>query len=299
MRLVTKPADTTTDDSNPQLMDRARYGVYPPGSSFKLVTATAALRKDPALTTESFVCERLPDGRVGRHLPGWNRPIRDDAADTVPHGTLAMERALIVSCNAYFAQLGLRIGAPALQETAALYEISLSQPESAKRVHDTLPFAAYGQGQVLATPFKMARVAATISDDGAMPQGRWVIDETNRRTDAPKRILDASQAQQLAATMRRVVLEGTGRSLKDIVPAIAGKTGTAEVQDQPSHSWFVGFAPYGPASAVTPAAGAPDADAIERISFAVIVEHGGYGGTAAAPIAGQIVTAAKGLGIIR
>jgi cell division protein FtsW (lipid II flippase) len=278
--------DTTMDDPDARLLDRARYGLYPPGSSFKLVTATAALRKDLALTQQSFTCERLGDGRVGKQLPGWARPIRDDPADKSPHGRLEMERALIVSCNAYFAQLGLRLGAPALQETAALFEISLSQPESARAVRDTLPFAAYGQGQVLATPFKMARVAATLAADGAMPQGRWVIDETNRRTDAPRLVLPPAQARSLARTMRRAVLEGTGRSVKAVEPPIAGKTGTAEVLDAPAHSWFVGFAPFG-------------SGATSRIAFAVLVEHGGYGGAVAAPIAGQIVAAAKDLKIIQ
>jgi cell division protein FtsW (lipid II flippase) len=297
--------DATRDDPDPRLLDRARYGVYPPGSSFKLVTAAAALRKDPALPAHSFTCERLPDGRVGRQLAGWSRPIRDDVADTAPHGRLAMERALIVSCNAYFAQLGLQLGAPALQETAALLEISLGQPESTKQVRDTLPFAAYGQGQVLATPFKMARVAATIAGDGAMPQGRWVIDETNRRADAPRAVLSAAQARQLAAVMRRAVVEGTGRSVKDVEPPIAGKTGTAEVQDDRSHAWFVGFAPYGTAPATVaspaepPAPAGQEAGAVTRVSFAVLVEHGGYGGSVAAPIAGQIVTAARELKIIR
>jgi cell division protein FtsW (lipid II flippase)/cell division protein FtsI/penicillin-binding protein 2 len=288
--------DTTRDDADPRLLDRARYGVYPPGSSFKLVTAAAALRKDPALALQSFTCERLKDGRVGKQLSGWSRPIRDDVADTSPHGRLAMERALIVSCNAYFAQLGLQLGAPALQETAALLEISLGQPESAKQVRDTLPFAAYGQGQVLATPFKMARAVAMVAADGAMPQGRWVIDDTNRRTDGPRAVLSPAQARSLAATMRRVVVEGTGRILKDVVPAIAGKTGTAEVQDALSHAWFIGFAPYG-------GSGSPSADGdtsgARHIAFAVLVEHGGYGGSAAAPIAGQIVAAAQELKIIR
>ncbi|HEX7485921.1 MAG TPA: FtsW/RodA/SpoVE family cell cycle protein [Vicinamibacterales bacterium] len=295
--LAVKPvSDTTTDDPDARLLDRARYGVYPPGSSFKLVTATAALRTDPALAQQSFTCERLPDGRVGKQLPGWARPVRDDAADRSPHGRLDMERGLIVSCNAYFAQLGLRLGAPALQEAAALFEISLGQPESARQVRDTLPFAAYGQGQVLATPFKMARVAATLAADGAMPQGRWVIDETNRRTDPPRPVLAPAQARRLSNTMRRVVLEGTGRIVKDIEPPIAGKTGTAEVQDAPSHAWFVGFAPFGN---VARTAGEHAADPMTRIAFAVLVEHGGYGGTAAAPIGGQIVAAARELKIIQ
>jgi cell division protein FtsI/penicillin-binding protein 2 len=172
---------------------------------------TAALRKDPALDHQTFTCQRLPDGRVGTRIPGWNRPIRDDPADRMPHGVLDLERALVVSCNAYFAQLGLRLGPQALQETAGLFEISLGQPETTRQVRDTLPFAAYGQGQVLATPFKMARVAATMAMGGKMPQGRWVLDESNQRTDAPQPILPASQADLVARTMRRVVLEGTGR----------------------------------------------------------------------------------------
>ena len=143
-----------------------------------------------------------------------------------------MERALVVSCNAYFAQLGLRLGAPALQETAPLFDISLGQPESTQQVRDTLPFAAYGQGQVLATPFKMARVAATIAGGGAMPQGRWVIDETNRRTDAPSPILAAAAGQDASRRiMRGVGRRGHGPEPAAIEPPIAGKTGTAEVQD--------------------------------------------------------------------
>jgi cell division protein FtsW (lipid II flippase)/cell division protein FtsI/penicillin-binding protein 2 len=274
------------EDESDALLDRARYGLYPPGSSFKLVTATAALRKDPSLEHATFTCQRLPDGRIGTQIRGWARPIRDDVQDKMPHGTLDMPRALVVSCNAYFAQLGMRLGAQALIDTAHLFEISLAQPESVKQVRDMLPFSAYGQGQVLASPFKMARVAATIAAGGSMPYGRWVVDDNNRRTDAPRPILSPPLAGLLARTMRQVVTSGTGRSLRDVQPAIAGKTGTAEVKDEASHSWFVGFAPY-------------DAPSGKRIAFAVVVEHGGYGGSVAAPVAGDIVTTAKQLGIIR
>jgi cell division protein FtsI/penicillin-binding protein 2 len=131
----------------------------------------------------------------------------------------------------------------------------------------------------------MARVAATIANGGNAPQGRWVIDETNPRVREPIALLPAPLAQQLAADMRAVVTSGTGRVLNGAVIPIAGKTGTAELAKAPSHAWFIGFAPYG---------GKP----AKQIAFAVLVENGQYGGTAAAPIAGEIVAAARKLGLI-
>jgi cell division protein FtsI/penicillin-binding protein 2 len=274
------------DQPDPVWLDRARYGVYPPGSSFKLVTAAAALRADPALEHATFTCSRLPDGRVGAYIHGWARPIRDDVQDRNPHGTIDMPTALVVSCNAYFAQLGMKLGAQHLIDTAHLFEIPLGRPESLKQVRDLLPFTAYGQGQVLASPFKMARVAATIAAGGAMPAGRWVIDDHNTRTDAPRPILSRPLSDLLSRTLRQVVLSGTGRAVREVQPAIAGKTGTAEVQNGASHSWFVGFAPY-------------DAPPGKRIAFAVLVEHGGYGGAIAAPAAGDLVVDARALGLIK
>ena len=87
--------------------------------------------------------------------------------------------------------------------------------------------------------------------------------------------------------MRDGVLEGTGRALRVHPLRIAGKTGTAEVAGEASHSWFVGFAPYD----------APAAS--RRIAFAVIVENAGYGGSAAARAAGDIVTAAAAAGLVK
>ena len=86
--------------------------------------------------------------------------------------------------------------------------------------------------------------------------------------------------------MRDVVTSGTGRVLATNATPIAGKTGTAEVNNGRAHSWFAGFAPYGDHVA-------------HRIAFAVIVENAGYGSRAAAPIAGDLVTAARDLGLIR
>ena len=116
-------------------LDRARYGLYPPGSTFKVVTAMAALRKDPQLAHKTYECIRLPDGRVGNFIKGSKRPIRDDIQDTAPHGTVDMERGIVVSCNAYFAQLGTYdVGAEPLLDTANLLGIATASPNTAAQL---------------------------------------------------------------------------------------------------------------------------------------------------------------------
>jgi len=264
-------------------LDRARYGQYPPGSTFKLVTAIAALRLDPELRRKKYRCQSLGGGRVGANIAGWNRPIRDDAGDAA-HGSVDMEKGIQVSCNAYFAQLGVNsVGSKALLETAALLDIPAGDIGEVRKM---LPFAAYGQGPVLISPFKMARVAAAIAAGGALPQGRWITGDVNRRTEQPKRILDEEMAQVIARAMRAVVTGGTGnRAMQGLDIAVAGKTGTAQVEEGAPHSWFAGFAPY-------------DAPPANRIAFAVVVEHGGYGSLAAAPVAREVIEAARDLGII-
>jgi peptidoglycan glycosyltransferase len=195
-----------------------------------------------------------------------------------------MAQALTVSCNAYFAQLGAEaVGAETLLDTAKLLEIPAGDLATLRQ---TLPFASYGQGEVVITPFKMARVAAVVANDGEMPQGRWVLDDSNDRNQPPKPVLDSERARFIAAAMRSVVLSGTARrAMANLNVAVAGKTGTAQVDEGQPHAWFAGFAPY-------------DAPPEQRIAFAVVVEHGGYGGQAAAPIARDLVEAAAGLGII-
>ena len=110
---------------------------------------------------------------------------------------------------------------------------------------ETLPFASYGQGPVVITPFKMARVAATIAARGAMPEGRWVMDDSNDRRTAPKQILPEDRAEFIAKAMRAVATEGTAPARDGGVErSVAGKTGTAQVDEGEPHSWFAGFAPY-------------------------------------------------------
>jgi cell division protein FtsW (lipid II flippase) len=265
-------------------LDRARFGLYPPGSTFKVVTAMAALRKDPNLVHKTYECVRLPDGRVGQFIHGSKRPIRDDIQDTEPHGTVDLEKGIVVSCNAFFAQLGTYdVGAEPLWTTANLLGILSATPNTAAELKKSLPQSSYGQGQVLASPFQMARVAATVANGGAMPEGRWITDETNARNAAPQTVLSPELASTLAKFMREVVTQGTGRKAGGTTVPMAGKTGTAELENEPSHAWFIGFAPYGAGT--------------RKIAVSVLVENGVYGGTNAAPAAAEIVNAAVKLGL--
>jgi cell division protein FtsI/penicillin-binding protein 2/cell division protein FtsW (lipid II flippase) len=276
------PAARSAAATPDELLDRARYGLYPPGSTFKLVTAMAALGLDPNLKNRTFFCRRLPDGRAGTVIPGWNRPIKDDIGDH-PHGTLNMERAITVSCNAYFAQLGVYdVGSKALANVAGQFGISTGDPAELRKA---LPFAAYGQGPLLISPFRMALVAATVASHGQIPQGHWVADGVTTQSDS-RQIVPPEQADFIAHAMRLVVTDGTARhALAGSEISFAGKTGTAQLDTGAPHSWFAGFAPY-------------EGDGAKRLAFAVLVEHGGYGARVAAPIAREVMEAAKQLGIL-
>jgi cell division protein FtsW (lipid II flippase) len=275
------------EEHRSELTDRARYGIYPPGSTFKLVTAMTALRQDPGIARKTYLCQLLPDGRVGAKVRGWGRPIRDDLTVHTPHGTVDMQKGISRSCNAYFAQLAVYdVGHEPLLEMAQKLGISVAQPNTPEQLKDALPQASYGQGQVTATPFQMTRVAATLAAGGRMPEGRWILDESNPRKAEPEPILDEALAKVVTRAMRAVVSEGTAAAyVGGVEPPMAGKTGTAEVQGKPSHSWFVGFAPY-------PARG-------RGLAFGVIVENGGYGGRVAARAAGEMVREAGRLGLIQ
>jgi cell division protein FtsW (lipid II flippase) len=273
------PDQNENDDA---LLDRARYGLYPPGSSFKIVTAIAALRKDPQNANNKYECIRLPDGRTGNFIRGWKHPIQDDVEDKVPHGNISMHTGIVVSCNAYFAQLGTyAVGADALLDTANRMGISVASPATAQALRRELPQASYGQGQVVASPFQMARVAATIAQNGSMPYGRWVTDQNNPRQQGPVPILSPEQSSVIGDAMRDAVTSGTGRKANLADLPLAGKTGTAELEHAHSHAWFIGFAPYGKP---------------RKLAFAVLIENGQYGGTAAAPLAAELMKEAQSMG---
>src|SRR5690606_25866488 len=117
------------------------------------------------------------------------------------------------------------------------------------------------------------------------PYGRWAAAEDDPRRRDAITVLTPEAANQIGAYMRGVVLRGTGRSLATVSPAVAGKTGTAEVDGAASHAWFAGFAPHGATSG-------------RRVAFAVLIENGGYGGRTAAAVARDVVSAVRDLGLL-
>jgi cell division protein FtsW (lipid II flippase) len=262
------------------VIDRARFGLYPPGSTFKLVTASAALRQSLSLRDSTFMCSLQGNGRVGARVDGTI--VRDDVLDRDPHGKIDMREGLVHSCNAYFAQLAVRVGPTSILDTAHLLGISVARDDSVARLRATLPQAGYGQGDVVATPLRMARVAAAIASNGVLRDTRVIASKTS--TDSQV-LLTPGAASTLGRYLRDSVLTGTGRSLRTHPWRIAGKTGTAEVHGAQSHAWFIGYAPYGPAQ--------------KRVAFAVLIENAGYGGSAAAPAAGEIVSAAAASGLVK
>ena len=266
------------DDSQ---FDRARYGLYPPGSTFKIVTAAAALAGAPGASARSFTCQRLPSRRIGISIPGFG-PIHDDSSDETAHGNIAMHEAVVKSCNAYFAQLAVALGSDALSRTAATAGIALNTSRTPERVRANLPHAGYGQGEVVTTPLRLARVAAALGTNGTIREASLVAGSAPTIDSA---FVTPAAARTLAGYLRDAVVRGTGRLLGSHPARIAGKTGTAEVDEAASHAWFVGFAPHGKAA--------------RRIAFAVVLENAGYGGVAAARVAGEVATAAAALGLVK
>lgn len=296
--------------SDDAFYDRARHVYYAPGSTFKLVTSMAALRKDPALEQTPYTCVRLkdppetknssknpkdkPQRRVGCTLPDGSI-IRDDELDLHPHGDVKLEDGLFHSCNAYFSQLGLLgVQSQSLIDTAGIFGIEVARPNTAEEVDKTLPQSAFGQGEVLATPFEMATVAATIANKGRLLQPTFLSeDDAGYEWQEGIQVITEEQAALLGRAMRKVVLKGTAKEIrKKTTIAIAGKTGTAEVDRRASHGWFVGYAPY----EVVPN---EDGTMPRQIAFAILLENSGYGGRTAAPLAARLVNAAMGLGILQ
>jgi peptidoglycan glycosyltransferase len=268
------------------LLNRATQGLYPPGSTFKTVTAAAAL--EAGIITPDTIVE-CPGEIV---IDGFPISCRNTPQGV---GTYPFSHAFTYSVNAIFARIGVELGWQRLEAVAARFgfgrpidfplDTAASQLRAPGASRDTVLLAstAFGQGQLLATPLQMALVAAVIASGGELPRPRVALEAVDRngiarQLSAPSstRVLDRRVADQVAAMMASVVEAGQASGVAIPGTRVAGKTGTAEAGDGTSHAWFIAFAPVEQ----------------PRIAVAVIVESGGQGGAVAAPIAGQVIRAA-------
>jgi peptidoglycan glycosyltransferase len=277
--------DAYNADPSRPLFDRAINGLYPPGSSFKVVTGAAALDQGVVTADSPFDCA----GKLvvnGYTIYDFNRKT---------HGNLTFERAMVVSCNITFAQVGLRLGAPALVNYAQLFgfnkPLPFDLPTTASRIQSAstmdpvaLASASFGQGEDLATPLQMASVAATVANGGEMVKP-YLVDEVQDyngkiveqyQPQKLRRVIDQQTASTLTDIMVKVVTSGTGTAAQIDGVDVAGKTGTAEVGKGEPDAWFICFAP------------AKD----PKVAVAVVVENGGEGGVTAAPIARNVLRTA-------
>ncbi len=210
----------------------------------------------------SMSTKRMPAS--GCRTAGWETTCRDRRGRSATirwtmsrTASVDLHRGLVVSCNAYFAQLALHIGPQPLLDAASLFQIDVSQP----------PTAAGAASLPRASRLRTGSGGGVAGENGASRGGdrqtgaraatvRWTTGGASPA--AEPQLLSTRMRRCLARYMREVVTSGTGRSLAANVTPIAGKTGTAEVDSGRAHSWFAGFAPYG-----------VGADA-HRIAFAVM-----------------------------
>jgi peptidoglycan glycosyltransferase len=286
-----KAYDRLASDPQRPLTNRAAREIYPPGSTFKLVTAAAALAdgKNPDSMIESPDRLKLPGTRV--YLSN----------STNCGGTkITMTQALKVSCNTAFANLGMDVGATKLREQAQLFGFDRRHLSDLNGVASQFPdklneaqlaLSSIGQYDVAASPLQMAMVSAAIGNDGVL-MDPYVVSSVRSAdlkpidTHKPQQLstaMTAEHASELQQMMAEVVSNGTGHNAQIPGVEVAGKTGTA--QSDPKRkpfAWFTSFAPVDdPAVAV-----------------AVIIEDANIprsdiaGGRLAAPIAKAVMQAA-------
>jgi cell division protein FtsI/penicillin-binding protein 2 len=278
----------------------------PPGSTFKVITTTAALDGHDVKLTDTFpvLTQINPDPQNGAR-------VVHNAHDEACGGTFV--QAFAKSCNTVFAPLGVKVGAEHLVQTAERYgwnekptlynaaATAATQPNamtmptnfSEDTSHTELSVTAFGQGRVLATPLGMASVAQTVANDGVRSPTSIVKDPALKSDAKPITVTSKENAKVLTGLMRAVVTSGTGVAANIPGLDVAGKTGTAELGPKPGQppaapgqentveqivdGWFICFAP------------------MQHPKLAVgvmLIDANGDGGSTAAPIARNILTAA-------
>lgn len=278
--------DWLTDGGNEegQLLNRATQGLYPPGSTFKIVTALEYMREHPGGYRDyQFDCS-------GVYVNG---DYRIKCYHGTAHGHQDFTRSFANSCNGAFSSLGLGLNLGAFRDTAKSllfnsplpitglpYKQSSFQMGPGADTWEILQ-TSIGQGTTQVTPMHNAMITAAIANGGTLMKPYFLNSVETAGGEEIKKFMPASygslmtagEAEGLTELMRTVVTEGTGSAVRTDAYTVAAKTGSAEFETgKETHAWFTGFAPVeNPKLVVT-----------------VLVEEGGSGGKAAAPIARQL-----------
>jgi peptidoglycan glycosyltransferase len=276
-------ASLTSSPDSP-LLDRAAQGLYPPGSTFKMFTASAALDSGTVTPDTRFEDPGYLDVGTG--------VLHDNEGEATGYQTVTTAFAL--SSNVDFAQITLKMGMSVFYDYVQRFGIGNSLDFQLPASESSVPPASdvsagelaqmgFGQGALLVSPLQMALIGATIANGGNMPRP-YVVRQIRRGATVvgvlPSGMLaspiSADTAQEVKNMMVAVVERGTGTIARLPNVTVAGKTGTATNPHGAPHSWFVCFAP----------ADAP------RAVVAIVVENAGYGAAVAAPIARDVLQTA-------
>lgn len=295
-------------DKRHPLQNKALSGQYPPGSTFKMITALAGLEAGVVNENTTVYCNGTYEMGSGK-FRCWSRS---------GHGTVNLRRSLKESCDVYYYQLGERLGIDRLADMCRRFglgeALGIGLPGEKKGLIPTTawklkrfgkrwvpgdtPPAAIGQGYVLMTPIQMVSMVATIANEGTVYRPHLVKQVVNADGKVLKEFTpevigqvgaSASNFRKVKQGLFAVVNDagGTGAAARLGDVKVAGKTGTSQVvklgedrkrhlaYEYQDHALFTAFAPYDK----------------PEVAVAVVVEHGGGGGAAAAPIAGQILRA--------
>ena len=284
------------DDPSKPLLARAYRERYPPGSTFKVVTAATGLETQViGLTTPVYPALRSLPMRFTQ------RPLRNFGGSECGG---ALDIVFRVSCNTAFAQLGLDLGPEQLHDGAVAFGFNRTppldlDPGAASSAFPDVPFferndpqlaqAAIGQGQVAGTPLEMALVAAGIANGGVIMEphvmGEVRDSDGTKSRGEPKNEWRRAVSEETAATMKDLMVDvvnrGTAQRAAISGVQVAAKTGTAQTGRNTAHAWIIGFAP-----AENP-----------TLAISVIVENQpevstATGGKVAAPVARRVLQAA-------
>ncbi len=282
--------DAIRQSSQHPYWNRALQSLMPPGSTFKIITAVAALEHLQNAQNAVYTC-------TGATQVAPDQIVTDYGNDQ--HGEISLAKAFRVSCNNAFAQTALIIGDNALRKTAENFGfndnflfrdlvVENSRYPTANRTSFEIAWSGVGQSQVAVTPLHMCMLSAAIANDGVMMEPRLLsrvqspsgVIRTRTASRVYRTACSAETAQIIDGYMKDVVKNGTGTRAKVDGLTIAGKTGSAEGSSNGvdvTHAWFTGYID----------------DDRYPYAVSVLVEEGGTGGSVAAPVAQKIFTYLK------